>query len=59
MAEQTYGTSMLRRRLVCDYEHRAASAESRVYWVMAHVMARRLTGAAALTWRDATPAVNA
>lgn len=51
--EQTYGILILHRRLVRDYEHRPASSASRVYWAMTHVMARRLTGANAPTWRDA------
>ena len=56
--EQTYGILILHRRLVRDYEHRPASSASRVYWAMTHVMARRLTGANAPTWRD-TQAVAA
>lgn len=43
---------MLHRRLVRDYEHRPASAESRVYWAISDVMARRLTGTSALARRD-------
>lgn len=50
--EQTYGILILHRRLVRDYEHRPASSASRVYWAMTHVMARRLTGANAPTWRS-------
>ncbi|MFD9059874.1 IS5 family transposase [Streptomyces albidoflavus] len=50
--EQTFGTLILHRRLVRDYEHRPASSTSRVYWAMTHVMARRLTDANTLTWRD-------
>ncbi|MFE9826500.1 IS5 family transposase [Streptomyces sp. NPDC005791] len=50
--EQTFGTLILHRRLVRDYEHRPASSASRVYWAMTHVMARRLTDASTLTWRD-------
>ncbi|MFJ8390390.1 transposase [Streptomyces sp. NPDC094438] len=34
VVEQTNGVLMLRRRLVRDYEHRPASAESRVYWAI-------------------------
>ncbi len=51
--EQTNGILMLHRRLVCDYEHRPASAESRVYWAISDVMARRLTGGATPAWRGA------
>lgn len=50
--EQTFGTLILHRRLVRDYEHRPASSTSRVYWAMTHAMARRLTDAPTLTWRD-------
>ncbi|MER5201460.1 IS5 family transposase [Streptomyces sp. NPDC002755] len=50
--EQTFGTLILHRSLVRDYEHRPASSTSRVYWAMTHVMARRLTDASTLTWRD-------
>ncbi|WP_327436619.1 MULTISPECIES: ParB N-terminal domain-containing protein [unclassified Streptomyces] len=48
--EQTYGILILHRRLVRDYEHRSSSA-SRVYWVMTHVVTRRLTGVNAPTRR--------
>jgi transposase len=51
--EQTNGILMLHRRLVRDYEHRPASAESRVYWAISDVMARRLTGGATPAWRGA------
>jgi len=50
--EQTNGILMLHRRLVRDYEHRPASAESRVYWAISDVMARRLTSGAT-SWRGA------
>ncbi|WP_406482415.1 IS5 family transposase [Streptomyces sp. NBC_01615] len=50
--EQTFGTLILHRRLVRDYEHRPASSASRIYWAMTHVMARRLTDMSTLTWRD-------
>jgi transposase len=53
IAEQTYGTLMLHRRLVRDYEHLPASSESRVYWAMTAVMARRLTRGPAPSWRSA------
>lgn len=52
VVEQTLGTLVLNRRLVRDYEHRPASSESRVYWAMTAVIARRLTGATTPTWRD-------
>lgn len=44
---------MLHRRLVRDYEGLPATSESRVYWAMTDVIARRLTGASTPTWRDA------
>jgi transposase len=51
VVEQTYGILALHRRLVRDYEHRPATSESRVYWAMTDVMARRLTGTSAPPWR--------
>jgi transposase len=52
IVEQTYGTLMLHRRLVRDYEHLQASSESRVYWAMTDVMSRRLTRGPAPSWRS-------
>ncbi|GAA4900982.1 hypothetical protein [Streptomonospora salina] len=49
--EQTYGTLAPHRRPVRDYEHRPASSESRVYWAMSDVMARRHTSSP--SWRGA------
>ncbi|MCG5215522.1 IS5 family transposase [Streptosporangium sp. KLBMP 9127] len=54
VVEQVYGTLMLHRRLVRDYETRPASAESMVYWSMTDNMARRLTGTATPSWRPAS-----
>jgi transposase len=51
VVERAYGILALHRRLVRDYEHRVASSESRVYWAMSDVMARRLTGTSAPAWR--------
>ncbi|SDQ58301.1 Transposase [Thermostaphylospora chromogena] len=51
VVEQTYGILALHRRLVRDYEHRPTSSESRVYWAMSDVMARRLTGTSSPSWR--------
>jgi hypothetical protein len=34
VAGQTFGILSFRRRLVRDYEHRAASSASRVYWAI-------------------------
>lgn len=53
VVEQANGISMLHRRLVRDYEHRPASAESRVYWAVSDRMSRMLTGTSAPTWRGA------
>ena len=51
--EQTNGILMLHRRLVREYEHSTASSESRVYWAISDVMARRLTGTSTPAWRGA------
>ncbi|MBA4867367.1 IS5 family transposase [Streptomyces sp. PSKA54] len=51
VVEQANGVMMSHRRLVRDYEHRPASAESRVYWAMSDRMARTLTDTSAPTWR--------
>ncbi|WP_326793273.1 IS5 family transposase [Streptomyces sp. NBC_00841] len=53
VVEQTNGVLMLHRRLVRDYEHRPASAESRVYWAISDRMSRMLTRSSAPTWRGA------
>ncbi|GAB3904243.1 transposase [Microbispora bryophytorum] len=53
VVEQTYGILALHHRLVRDYERRPASSESRVYWAMSDVMARRLTGTSTPALRDA------
>jgi transposase len=53
VVEQTYGILVQHRRLVRDYEHRPASSESRVYWAMSDVMARRLTSTSTPSWRGA------
>ncbi|MFE3149928.1 IS5 family transposase [Streptomyces sp. NPDC059218] len=53
VVEQTNGILMLHRRLVRDYEHQPASAESRVYWAISDRMSRMLTGTSAPAWRDA------
>jgi hypothetical protein len=44
---------MLHRRLVRDYEHRPASAESRVYWAISDRMSKMLTGTSTPAWRGA------
>ncbi|MFE4875155.1 IS5 family transposase [Streptomyces sp. NPDC056682] len=51
IVEQTNGILLFYRRLVRDYEHRLATSRSRVFWAMASVMARRLTGATIASWR--------
>ncbi|MEU2742950.1 transposase [Streptomyces sp. NPDC007095] len=53
IVEQTNGILMLHRRLVRDYEHRTASAESRVYWAISDRMSRMLTGPSTPVWRGA------
>ncbi|MFV5999081.1 IS5 family transposase [Streptomyces sp. NPDC056231] len=53
VVEQTNGILMLHRRLVRDYEHRPASAESRVYWAISDRMSRMLTESSTPTWRGA------
>jgi transposase len=53
VVEQAFGILSFRRRLVRDCEHRLSSPASRVYWAMTDVMARRLTGAPAPSWRPA------
>jgi transposase len=51
LAEQAFGTLMLHRRLVRDYEHLPASSESHLYWAATDRMTRRLTGVTT-HWRD-------
>ncbi|WP_312885749.1 transposase [Lipingzhangella halophila] len=52
VVEQTYGTLVLHRRLVRDYEHRPTSSESRVYRAMSDVTTRQLTHTSSMSWRD-------
>jgi hypothetical protein len=52
VVEQVNGILMLHRRLVRDYEHRPATAESRVYWAISDRMSRMLTATSTPTWRD-------
>jgi transposase len=51
VVEQVNGTLMLHRRLVREYETRAASSESRTWWAGTANLVRRLTGTATATWR--------
>ncbi|WP_449066538.1 IS5 family transposase [Planomonospora algeriensis] len=53
VVEQVYGSLMLHRRLVRDYERLTVSAESMLYWSMTDNMTRRLTGTATPSWRPA------
>ncbi|MEU3795768.1 IS5 family transposase [Streptomyces fructofermentans] len=53
VVEQVNGVMMVYRRRVRDYEHRPASAESRVYWAMSDRMSRMLTETSTPTWRGA------
>ncbi len=53
VVEQVNGIMMLHRRLVRDYEHRPASAESRVYWAISDRMSRMLTSTSTPAWRGA------
>ncbi|MER5917198.1 IS5 family transposase [Streptomyces sp. NPDC001982] len=53
IVEQTNGILMLHRRPVRDYEHRTASAESRVYWAINDRLSRMLTGTSTPAWRGA------
>ncbi|MFD8219251.1 IS5 family transposase [Streptomyces sp. NPDC059697] len=53
IVEQTNGILMLHRRLVRDYEHPTASAESRVYWAISDRMSRMLTDTSTPAWRGA------
>ncbi len=51
IVEQTFGTLMLQRRLVREYEIRPESSISRTLWASMATMIRRLTGTSTRTWR--------
>ncbi|KIR64933.1 IS5 family transposase [Micromonospora haikouensis] len=51
IVEQTYGTLMLHRRLVREYESRPESAVSRTLWASMAIIVRRLTGTSTPSWR--------
>ncbi|ROO87970.1 IS4 family transposase [Actinocorallia herbida] len=51
VVEQTFGTLMLHRRLVRDYEKTTASSRAHVYWAETDRLTRRLTGTTS-RWRD-------
>jgi transposase len=53
IVEQVYGTLMLHRRLVREYESKPASSVSRTLWASMANMVRRLTGTSTATWRNA------
>jgi transposase len=51
IVEQTYGTLMLHRRLVREYETRPESSVSHTLWASTVTLVRRLTGTSTPTWR--------
>ncbi len=51
VVEQTYGTLMLHRRLVREYEIRPESSVSRTLWASTVNLVRRLTSTSTPTWR--------
>jgi len=51
IVEQTYGTLMLHRRLVREYESRPESAVSHTLWASMATIVRRLTGTSTPSWR--------
>ncbi|MFI2664166.1 IS5 family transposase [Micromonospora carbonacea] len=51
IVEQTYGTLMLHRRLVREYESRPESSMSRTLWASTAIIVRRLTGTSTSSWR--------
>lgn len=53
--ERTYGWLILHRRLARDYETLSARSEAMIHLAMTDLMARRLTGENAISWRDSTP----
>jgi hypothetical protein len=53
VVEQTWGTLILHRRLVRDYEARPESSASMIWWSSIDNMTRRVTDTPMPTWRDA------
>jgi transposase len=53
--ERTYGWLMFHRRLARDYEALPARSKAMIHLTVTDLMARRLTGEAAISWRDPTP----
>jgi transposase len=51
LVEQAYGTLMLHRRLVREYEIKTESSVSHTLWASMATMVRRLTGTSTPTWR--------
>jgi hypothetical protein len=51
IVEQAFGTLMLQRRLVREYEIRPESSISRTLWASMATMISRLTGTSTRTWR--------
>lgn len=51
LVEQAFGTLMLHRRLVREYESKPESSVSRTLWASTVTMVRRLTGTSTPTWR--------
>lgn len=51
IVEQAFGTLMLHRRLVREYEIRPESSVSRTLWASMATMVRRLTDTSTRTWR--------
>nr|WP_243707356.1 transposase [Micromonospora sp. KC606] len=52
IVEQTFGTLMLHRRLVREYEIRPESSVSRTLWASMATVDRRLTDTSTRTWRN-------
>ena len=50
VVERTHGTLMLHRRLVREYETRAASSVSHTFWASTANLLRRLTGTSTPSW---------
>lgn len=53
--KRTYGWLMLHRRLARDYETLPTRSEAMIHLAMTDLMARRLTGEVAISWRDPIP----
>jgi transposase len=51
VVERTLGWLMQHRRLVRDYETLPQRSRSMIFWAMANIMSRTLTGESTQTWR--------